>query len=51
MITADPDLVDQVVINLILNAMDAVKGKEGGEISILATVNNNNRVVIDFKDN
>ncbi|NQT78306.1 MAG: ATP-binding protein [Bacteroidetes bacterium] len=51
MITADPDLVDQVVINLILNAMDAVKGKEDGRISILATVNSYNRVVIDFKDN
>ncbi|MCD4725982.1 MAG: hypothetical protein K8R63_14180 [Bacteroidales bacterium] len=51
MITADPDLVDQVVINLILNAMDAVKGKEDGQINILATVNSYNRVVIDFKDN
>jgi len=51
MITADPDLVDQVIINMILNAMDAVKGKENPEISILATVNNNNRVVIDIKDN
>jgi len=51
MVTADPDLIDQVVINMILNAMDAVKGKEGGEISILSTVNNKNRVVIDIKDN
>ena len=51
MITADPDLVDQVVINLILNAMDAIKGKENAQISILATVNSFNRVVIDFKDN
>jgi len=51
MITADPDLIDQVMINMILNAMDAVKGKENAEISILTTVNNNNRVVIDIKDN
>ena len=51
MITADPDLIDQVVINMILNAMDAVKGKEDGEISILATVNSHNRIVIDIKDN
>jgi nitrogen fixation/metabolism regulation signal transduction histidine kinase len=51
MITADPDLVDQVVINLILNAMDAVKGKGDGQINILATVNSYNRIVIDFKDN
>mgnify|MGYP006291305365 CR=1 FL=1 len=51
MITADPDLVDQVVINLILNAMDAVKETEDPKISILASLNSNNRVVIDFKDN
>jgi two-component system nitrogen regulation sensor histidine kinase NtrY len=51
MVTADPDLVDQVIINMILNAMDAVKGKEDGEINVLATMNNNNRVVIDIKDN
>jgi len=51
MITADPDLVDQVVINMILNAMDAVKEKEGGMINVLATVNSNNRIVIDIKDN
>lgn len=51
MITADPDLIDQVVINLILNAMDAVKETEDPKISILASLNSNNRVVIDFKDN
>lgn len=51
MLTADPDLIDQVVINLLLNAMDAVKEVENPQIYILATLNNNNRVVIDFKDN
>jgi len=51
MVTADPDLIDQVMINIILNAMDAVKGRDNAEISILTTVNNNNRVVIDIKDN
>ncbi|MFO8129569.1 MAG: ATP-binding protein [Bacteroidales bacterium] len=51
MITADPDLLDQVVINLLLNAMDAVKNQPDPEISILATLNDHNRVVIDFEDN
>jgi two-component system nitrogen regulation sensor histidine kinase NtrY len=51
MITADPDLIDQVVINLMLNAIDAVKEVENPKITILATVNNANRVVIDFQDN
>jgi signal transduction histidine kinase len=31
--------------------MDATRGMEDGKISILATVNNNNRVVVDIKDN
>ncbi len=51
MITADPDLIDQVIINMILNAMDAVKGREDAEINILATVNSSNRVIIDIRDN
>jgi signal transduction histidine kinase len=51
MLTADPDLIDQVVINLMLNAIDAVKEVEDPKIAILATLNNNNRVVIDFQDN
>jgi nitrogen fixation/metabolism regulation signal transduction histidine kinase len=51
MITADPDLIDQVVINLMLNAIDAVKEVENPRISILATISSANRVVIDFNDN
>ena len=51
MITADPDLLDQVIINLMLNAIDAVKEMEKPEIEILATLNQSNRIVIDFQDN
>ena len=51
MITADPDLMDQVVINLMLNAIDAVKDVENPRITILATLNSANRVAIDFQDN
>jgi two-component system nitrogen regulation sensor histidine kinase NtrY len=51
MITADPDLVDQVIINLLLNAIDAVKFVDHPDISVLATLNDKSRVVIDFKDN
>lgn len=51
MVTADPDLVDQVIINLMLNAMDAVKETENPQIDILATLNNSNRIVIDIRDN
>jgi len=51
MVTADPDLIDQVIINLMLNAIDAVREVEAPMINIVATINSSNRVVIDFNDN
>jgi nitrogen fixation/metabolism regulation signal transduction histidine kinase len=51
MITADPDLLDQVVINLVLNAIDAVREVAKPQITILATLNNYNRVTMEFRDN
>jgi nitrogen fixation/metabolism regulation signal transduction histidine kinase len=51
MLTADPDLVDQVIINLMLNAIDAVKHKENPQISARALANNNGKVVIELSDN
>ncbi|MCD4773783.1 MAG: hypothetical protein K8R41_10420 [Bacteroidales bacterium] len=50
-LTADPDLIEQVVINLILNSIDAVKNVENPKISILAFENLNKRITIDFIDN
>ena len=50
-LTADPDLVDQVVINLILNALDAVKGVENPIIKIIAFKNDYGKTVIEFIDN
>lgn len=51
MLLADPDLVDQVIINLMLNAIDAVKEQPDPQISIVASTNLNNRITIDFADN
>jgi nitrogen fixation/metabolism regulation signal transduction histidine kinase len=51
MLTADPDLIDQVIINLILNAIDAVKTKENPEVSLIAYHNQNNRTTIEVADN
>mgnify|MGYP001627432422 CR=1 FL=1 len=51
MVLADPDLVDQVIINLMLNAIDAVKMRENPHISIVASQNVNNRITIDIADN
>lgn len=50
-ILADPDLIDQVLINLLLNAIDAVKGVENPKITIVASVNLNNRTMIEIADN
>lgn len=48
---ADPDLIDQVMINLLLNAIDALKNQKEGMITLVASVNLNNRTVIEVTDN
>ncbi len=50
-ITADPDLIDQVMINLILNALDAVKESDNPAISILGSKNGSGRALIEISDN
>ncbi len=50
MITADPDLVDQVIINLMLNAIDAVKDNEKPIIRMVAS-EVNNKIKIEIRDN
>jgi len=50
-LTADPDLMDQVIINLLLNACDAVKETKNSKISVLATTNYNGRIIIEITDN
>jgi len=47
---ADPDLVDQVLINLLLNAIDAVEKTENRQINLTASVNLNNRTLIEVTD-
>ena len=51
MLTIDPDLIEQVIINLLLNACDAVKDNEQSWIKLEAISNNNGRVTIEIKDN
>lgn len=52
-VLADPDLIDQVLINLLLNAIDAVSDKNvtNPKITIVASVNLNNRTTIEIADN
>ena len=48
---ADMNLMEQVLINLVINAMDAVKGKVHPVISLIGTVNSSAKVVIKVSDN
>lgn len=50
-ILADPDLMDQVIINLLLNAIDAIKDIPEPQITIVASTNLNNRTTIEIADN
>ena len=48
---ADPSLVEQVLINLVVNAIEAVKDKSAPRISLSAFIIRNNKVVIKVTDN
>lgn len=50
-LTADPDLLEQVLINLVLNAIQALKDSPNPEIKIVARFNRNNHVIIEIADN
>ena len=49
--TADPELLEQVLINLVRNAADAASGREGGRIEIRARTDGRGHVLIDVADN
>ncbi|MBC3539867.1 sensor histidine kinase [Rufibacter sediminis] len=48
---ADPNLLDQVLINLLVNAMDAVKESPAPEITLSAYAASEGKVVIKISDN
>ncbi|GAA4424860.1 sensor histidine kinase [Pontibacter saemangeumensis] len=48
---ADPNLLDQVMINLLVNAMDAVKDTPEPEITLTSSIGTDGRVVIKVMDN
>jgi signal transduction histidine kinase len=50
-LTADPDLMEQVMINLILNAIDAVTGRENPQIGLSASLGPEGMIIIKVKDN
>ncbi len=50
-ITADPDLTEQVLLNLLLNAMEALGGSKTPRIHLSSRMNDRGRVVIQVSDN
>ena len=48
---ADTSLLEQVMINLLVNAIEAVKEKENPQITLSAYVANNRKTVIKISDN
>ncbi|MBS1501452.1 MAG: GHKL domain-containing protein [Bacteroidetes bacterium] len=50
-IEADLNLIEQVMINLVVNAIEAVKDRESPRITLSAEVQANNRTIIKIADN
>ncbi len=50
-LTADPDLIEQVLINLLINSIHAVQDAETPKIQVLATAEGINHVNIAVSDN
>ena len=50
-LAADPELIEQVLINLLLNALQALEGRDGAEIGLRAFLGERGGVVIQVTDN
>lgn len=50
-LNADPELVEQVLINLLLNALQAVEGRDEAEIRLKGLLDERGRVIIQVVDN
>ena len=50
-VEVDPSLIEQVLINLVVNAKEALKDKDGAMIILSAMINNSNKVIIKVADN
>ena len=50
-LTADPELLDQVLLNLLLNAADAVRGRPDPCLELGAWLGDRGRVLVEVRDN
>jgi signal transduction histidine kinase len=50
-LTADPELIEQVLINLLLNALQALDQRQDPQIRLDARLDDRGRILIQVKDN
>ncbi len=50
-LTADPELVEQVIINLLINSEQSLEAKEAAEISLTASLDERGKILIKVIDN
>jgi len=50
-VTADPELIEQVLINLLLNAVEATQGQNKAAIGLSGRMGNQGRVLLEVSDN
>ncbi len=50
-LTADPELIEQVLINLLLNALQALEQRQEAQIRLEARLDDRGRILIQVKDN
>ena len=48
---ADPELIEQVLINLLLNALQAVEGRPGAAVALKAFLDERGRILLQVADN
>lgn len=50
-VTADPEMLEQILINLLMNAIQALKNRPDPQIELSASLNARGRVIIKITDN
>ncbi len=50
-LTADPEMIEQVIINLIINAKQSLESKEDAEINLIASLDERGKILIRVIDN
>ncbi len=50
-LTADPELIEQVIINLLINAKQSMESKDNGEINLTASLDERGKILIRIIDN